>query len=128
MALWQTKSFDLHTGLLYRINVLLDGRLLGFADVRLGANGADRKNVDTDQFIPLKDGQSLPIKFWLNGCAPVVCASGDACRAAAVCDPGSMKCVAGKPQPNGTTCSDGDRCSQTDTCQAGTCTGGNPVT
>ena len=28
----------------------------------------------------------------------------------------------------GTSCNDGNACTQTDTCQAGTCTGGNPVT
>ena len=40
-------------------------------------------------------------------------------------------CVAGAPghpaKADGTPCSDGDACTQTDTCQAGTCTGGNPV-
>jgi hypothetical protein len=29
---------------------------------------------------------------------------------------------------NGTACDDGNACTQTDTCQAGVCTGGNPVT
>ena len=29
---------------------------------------------------------------------------------------------------DGTSCSDGSACTQTDTCQAGTCTGSNPVT
>ena len=28
---------------------------------------------------------------------------------------------------NGTTCNDGDACTQTDTCQLGMCVGGNPV-
>ncbi len=31
------------------------------------------------------------------------------------------------PRTNGTTCDDGNRCTQTDTCQGGICTGGNPV-
>ena len=41
-------------------------------------------------------------------------------------------CVAGAPGhvpvANGLACSDGDACTQTDTCQNGVCTGGNPVT
>ena len=30
-------------------------------------------------------------------------------------------------QPDGRTCDDGNACTQTDTCRAGTCTGANPV-
>jgi alpha-tubulin suppressor-like RCC1 family protein len=32
------------------------------------------------------------------------------------------------PKLNGTTCNDGNTCTQTDTCQAGACAGANPVT
>jgi len=32
-----------------------------------------------------------------------------------------------KPKANGTTCSDGNACTQTDTCQNGSCVGSNPV-
>jgi len=32
------------------------------------------------------------------------------------------------PEVNGTPCGDGDGCTQDDTCQAGVCTGGDPVT
>ncbi|WP_441286652.1 FG-GAP repeat domain-containing protein [Sorangium sp. KYC3313] len=39
-------------------------------------------------------------------------------------------CSAGQPAvadaPNGTACADGDACTQTDTCQAGTCVGADP--
>lgn len=52
--------------------------------------------------------------------------SDDACNLG-VCDPSSGACLA-RPRPNGTTCDDGNACSRTDTCQAGTCTGSNPVT
>jgi MYXO-CTERM domain-containing protein len=31
------------------------------------------------------------------------------------------------PMPNGTLCNDNNPCTQTDTCMAGACTGGNPV-
>ena len=43
----------------------------------------------------------------------------------------SDTCLAGVPshpaQANGTICNDGNGCTQTDTCQAGTCTGASPV-
>ena len=32
-----------------------------------------------------------------------------------------------RTRPNGTTCDDENACTQTDTCQAGVCVGGNPV-
>ncbi len=43
-----------------------------------------------------------------------------------VCDEAQDQCVA-QPVSNGTGCIDGDACTQTDTCQNGTCTGANPV-
>ncbi|MGH7435875.1 MAG: hypothetical protein ACRENE_09390 [Polyangiaceae bacterium] len=44
------------------------------------------------------------------------------------CATGASVCVdTGNPQLNGTTCDDGNACTQTDTCQGGTCTGSNPV-
>jgi hypothetical protein len=51
---------------------------------------------------------------------------GDACHETAVCDPQSGACV-NPPKPDGTPCADADQCTQTDTCQAGTCTGGDPI-
>ena len=55
-------------------------------------------------------------------CAP----SGNVCSVTA-CEPSTGKC-ASKPVANGTSCSDGNACTQADTCQSGTCTGANPVT
>jgi hypothetical protein len=46
---------------------------------------------------------------------------------AGTCNPASGQCT-NPAAANGTTCSDGNACSQTDTCQSGACTGGNPVT
>ena len=42
------------------------------------------------------------------------------------CDPATGLC-SNPAAANGTACSDGNACTQTDTCQAGACTGGNPV-
>ncbi len=57
---------------------------------------------------------------------PVVCTPLDACHVAGVCDPATGVCS----DPNnedGTACNDSNSCTQTDTCMAGTCTGGNNV-
>ncbi|APR88448.1 Thiamin-phosphate pyrophosphorylase [Minicystis rosea] len=68
-------------------------------------------------------------------CASGFCVDGVCCDTACnagVCDACSI--AAGAPSDGtcalftGTTCNDGNACTQTDTCQAGVCTGGNPVT
>ncbi len=61
-----------------------------------------------------------------TGDSPVVCAASDQCHDVGVCDPASGACS--NPQKaDGVACDDGDACSQTDTCQAGACTGISPV-
>jgi hypothetical protein len=55
---------------------------------------------------------------------PVVCV-GDACNAS-TCNPGTGVC-ARTPLPDDTACEDGNRCTQTGSCQAGMCIGDNPV-
>ncbi len=59
--------------------------------------------------------------------APLVCPAPDQCHDAGICDMGTGAC-SNPPKANGSACSDGDGCTQTDTCQAGICTGGSPVT
>ncbi|HEV8199592.1 MAG TPA: LamG-like jellyroll fold domain-containing protein [Candidatus Polarisedimenticolia bacterium] len=61
-----------------------------------------------------------------TGANPVVCTPLDQCHTAGSCDPQNGQC-SNPAKADGTTCSDGNACTQTDTCQAGTCTGGNPV-
>ena len=48
------------------------------------------------------------------------------CHVAGLCDPNTGVC-SNPNANNGTTCTDGNACTQTDTCQAGMCTGSNPV-
>ncbi len=57
---------------------------------------------------------------------PVVCGASDQCHDAGVCDPGTGLC-SNPPKPDGAACSDGNVCTRTDTCQAGTCVGASPV-
>src|SRR6185369_4577892 len=50
----------------------------------------------------------------------------DQCHVAGTCDPATGACT-NPNKANGSSCNDSDACTQTDTCQAGTCTGNNPV-
>jgi hypothetical protein len=62
-----------------------------------------------------------------TGGTPITCSTpGDACHEAATCEPSTGQCV-NAPKPDGTPCSDANACTQTDTCQAGACTGGDEV-
>jgi hypothetical protein len=60
---WHTELFNLDPAKTYRLNVAVDGVVLGFADVDVVSNGSELKNVNTNEFVPLKDGRTLPIKF-----------------------------------------------------------------
>lgn len=57
------ERFPLGPGESYRIRVLVGAQLLGYADVEVVDNGKQLKNVETDEYIPLLDGRTLPIKF-----------------------------------------------------------------
>ncbi len=60
------------------------------------------------------------------GSNPVVCTASDQCHVAGACNPATGTC-SNPAAANGTTCNDGNQCSQLDTCQNGTCLGSNPV-
>ena len=61
------------------------------------------------------------------GAMPVVCTALDQCHSVGTCNIVTGVC-SNPNKGNGTACMDGNACTQTDTCQAGTCTGGSPVT
>ena len=61
-----------------------------------------------------------------TGSNRVVCTASDQCHVAGACNTGTGVCT-NPNKANGTTCSDGNACTQTDTCQTGVCTGSNPV-
>src|SRR5439155_499044 len=61
-----------------------------------------------------------------TGANPVGCTAPDQCHDAGTCDPATGPCST-HTKPDGAECNDGDRCTQSDTCQGGTCTGANPV-
>jgi len=58
---------------------------------------------------------------------PIVCVAVDQCHIAGICDPATGLCSSPNA-PNGTACMGANKCNQTHTCQAGTCTDSDPVT
>lgn len=60
---WKTDETPLNVSKFYRIRVLVGASLLGFADVDPVSSARDLKNVQTNEYIPLQDGRTLPIKF-----------------------------------------------------------------
>src|SRR5262249_39525194 len=61
-----------------------------------------------------------------RGVNPVVCAAQDQCHVVGTCNTQTGTC-SNPAATDGTTCNDGNACTQTDACQTGTCRGGNPV-
>ena len=57
------EALVLEEGDVYRIRVLVGDRELGHADVDIRSSGGALKNLDTEEFIPLVDGRTLPIRF-----------------------------------------------------------------
>jgi hypothetical protein len=60
---WHTDDYGLDPAKHYRISVFVDDLRLGYADVDVVGSGKDLKNVDTQEFIALLDGRTLPVKF-----------------------------------------------------------------
>jgi hypothetical protein len=56
----------------------------------------------------------------------IVCAAQDQCHVAGTCNPANGAC-SNPVVADGTLCNDGNACTQTDTCQVGSCSGANPV-
>ncbi|MFO0593156.1 MAG: right-handed parallel beta-helix repeat-containing protein [Polyangiaceae bacterium] len=59
-----------------------------------------------------------------GGGNPKDCGAADQCHNAGTCNPSNGVCSY-PAKANGTTCNDGNACTQTDTCQSGVCSGGN---
>jgi hypothetical protein len=60
------------------------------------------------------------------GTNPVVCSASDQCHVAGVCNKATAVC-SNPTSAEGTTCNDGNGCTQTYRCLAGACVGGNPI-
>src|SRR2546422_621953 len=60
------------------------------------------------------------------GGIPAFSPPSDQCHVAGTCNTLTGAC-SNPPAPDGTSCNDGSACTRSDTCQAGVCTGANPV-
>lgn len=58
---WPADRFQLEDSASYRIRVLLEGRLIGYVDVR--RSGGDLLSTESGEPVPLADGSTLPIRF-----------------------------------------------------------------
>src|SRR2546425_6737829 len=95
---WRTKAFNLNTACTYRIRFLVAGLQLGLADVDVVDNGAQLQRVDTDEFVPLLDDGTLPIKARVELGAVTFALTGDAtaCRPGRDCGDAVVTPVAGQ--------------------------------
>ena len=71
MVNWDTKTCiwgacALDPAKTYRLQVLVDGILIGFADVDVVSKGSELKNVQTGEYIGLLNGRTLPVKFRID--------------------------------------------------------------
>jgi hypothetical protein len=62
-ANWHTDDFGLSTDLMYRLSIQVEGYEVGFADIDMVENGSGLRHVQTDEYIGLVDGRTLPVKF-----------------------------------------------------------------
>lgn len=60
---WHTDESNLISGDTYHIAVRVGSAVLGYANLQAVDTGKEMKNVDTSEYIALKDGRTLPIKF-----------------------------------------------------------------
>src|SRR5262249_18738706 len=58
--------------------------------------------------------------------APLVCPAPDHCHDTCTCNPSTGQC-SNPPKADGTTCDDGNPCTQNDICRSGVCTAGTPI-
>jgi probable HAF family extracellular repeat protein len=134
-VLWDVDDFHLKSGRIYRIHVRLNDRELGFAEAKMSKGDREGHDDERNGYVPLS-GHSVLIAFRIepaalappsSKCSGVVCAPLDQCHVAGTCDPASGAC-SNPVKANGSACSDGNACTLSDTCQAGACVGGTPIT
>ncbi len=60
---WHTGRYPVDDAKQYRIRVLVGSYELGYADVEPYVKQGEIKHLNTSEYVPLKDGTTLPIKF-----------------------------------------------------------------
>ncbi len=96
----------------------------GDVDAEMDASDAD---ADMDAQSDASDAEAPDASDGGDRCTGVVCAASDQCHAAGTCDPASGTCT--NPRlADGTTCNDGNACTQMDACLIGVCMGMSATT
>jgi len=88
-ANWRTADDYLDPACTYRLAVSVGARQLGLADLDVVDNGRELKNVNSDEYIPLLDDRTLPIRFFIG--------------VGSMCDPGVIDCGEGVARPGVST-------------------------
>jgi hypothetical protein len=91
------------------------------------AQGCDSGSGDDPSDAEVTNLDQVDTVDLTDPCQDVVCAPADSCHEAGVCDAATGECVY-VPVTDGTACGDGDKCNGDETCQAGLCAGGAPLT
>lgn len=126
---WKTDETPLNVAKFYRINVLVGTALLGFADVDPVSSSKDLKNVQTNEYIPLQDGRTLPIKFRIeNGALCAVDGTPCASETVNLASGGGVELLGGGEDfkfdiPSGTTASFGGQAVSAVTFNLEVCSG-----
>ncbi len=89
----------------------------------LGAAIADGTACDDGDLCTQTDSCQAGV---CSGANPVTCSPSDQCHVAGVCDRQTGLC-SDPAAADETSCDDGNQCTQTDSCQAGVCSGADPV-
>ena len=109
-----------HDGGLYGYRTI--GASVLFGGIKAGTDTADAMMVRILNFFQNGLADTPP-----NGiCTPISCTAQDQCHTAGVCNFFDGTC-SNPAKANGAACNDGNACTQTDTCQTGTCSGASPV-
>lgn len=88
-ANWRTSDDMLDPACTYRLAVSVGAQQLGTADVDVVDNGRELKNVNSDEYIPLLEDRTLPMKFFVG--------------VGSLCDPGVSDCGEGVAHPGVST-------------------------
>jgi hypothetical protein len=88
-ANWRTSDDMLDPACTYRLAASVGAQQLGTAEVDVVDDGRELRNVNTDEFIPLLDDRTLPVKFFVG--------------VGSLCDAGVSDCGEGVAHPGVST-------------------------
>ena len=76
VVVWHTTDSDLDPTVSYRLRVRVDQLVLGFADLDVVSSGRELKQVDTEAYVPILAGASVPLTFRITDALDVAAVVG----------------------------------------------------